>query len=240
MNSVTLCLVNVGVLAVSQLAYGQDYQPLDVGWRWEYSGNDGGTLVREVVGTATIIGREAAVIMNTATGGSVISGWTYESKSNEGDVRVHGTSSQDGSITDYFDPPSTMISLPLTLGRTWDVTTQVYCDPEGTIPLGDPNTQTIEVLEIGTVSVPAGVFEGVKVSAAVCPVCETPGANAAGGLHVRSKRDKKGVTASAWWVDGLGMVQFEVLGTVYSLTSWEAGPVDVRGATWGKTKARYR
>jgi hypothetical protein len=136
-------------------AQSEPYRPLNIGNWWEYHGTGGEHEVQRVARVDSIWGDKVCVVH-------------YEQSTNNEGLENYWTSKADGGLLLWgwnrtldgtgllYEPPIVYIDAPLSLGKTWISTCNVYKLPDTTY-IGTLNIEFC-VYEEGYISVPAGDF----------------------------------------------------------------------------------
>lgn len=228
-----LACLAVAVLPTRTLGF-----PLTSGTSWEYGRDDGDDYVLEVVGTETVLGQLTMLVRGTHTAGRQAGGtfeqfWTFSA---DGDFLWHGSRGESGVAA--YGPPVTVLRVPYEVGESWEVTTQRYCDLEGTVPYGEPDTQTVEVLGVGAIEVPAGQFSCVHLTTPVYGACPF---GLVSPLMPLGSAAPRGTVATIWIDESVGIVRSEITGgPVTELTAFHPVQTSVEPTSWGRVKAFYR
>jgi hypothetical protein len=207
-----------------------DYLPLQMGNRWEYTSSEGDET-REVTGTIQLWGEEVYVIEypESVFNLGLENYWTTNP---EGDVFLWGFWRDDDTWGMLYFPPIPMADAPLYLNKTWSHTFAVYELPD-TNYIAE-NEIGFAVYSEGIISVPAGDFYAYGIGQFL-PL----GAGVLGDHSVTGERvfDEPRQEPTHWYSDGLGEVQYQAT-DLYQLVSFDQ-PVAVAQMSWGAVKALY-
>lgn len=208
----------------------EEYLPLPLGATWHYVGDAGGGETLVVTGTRVLFGTETQVVSyeNSTMNDGLENYWTTAP---DGDVFLWGFFRNLQGWGWAYYPPLRMVDAPLSPGQQWSTTTTLYDLPE-LVPQSTFD-YPLEVYTEGTITVPAGSFFAYGIG----PATPLPifGYTVAGEVITADIRDR---TASDWWSDGVGRVQY-VVDQTYALTSFEM-PTPIVPTSWGRVKALYQ
>lgn len=228
MKLIIACIL---VVTIAGPAEGQEYLPLETGNFWSYITEGGAKEMRVVGGQVPIF-----------------QGTPYEiehpiSDSNQGLVN-YWTSGPDGDVLLWgffrdgwgrlYQPPISMVEAPLTVGKSWTTTVDIFSLPD-TIFMETVDFTNI-VQEAPELTVPAGVFPtfGIGFVEPVATTLSTGRYTLLGELMM-----DKDVGRLTWYSLDVGIVQ-EDHGPIYKLETYTDHPVATEVSTWGAVKALYR
>ena len=226
-------LASLILMAVAILPHpcpAEEYLPLQLGNRWEYTSPEGDET-REVTGTFDLWGEEVYVIgyPESVHNLGLENYWTTNV---EGDVFVWGFWVDEEEWGVLYSPPIPVVDTPLYLDKTWSHTFDTYVLPDTTY--AGQNEIGFRVYWEGVLSVPAGDFFAYGIGQYL-PV--GPGFLGdrciSGELAVDQHREEP----TCWYSDGVGEIQYWT-SDVYRLVDF-GQPVAVAQTSWGAVKALY-
>lgn len=215
-------------------AVAQDYFPLGQGSRWQYQ-----ETFPDFIDSFTVFIQGSAMINGAPTVIRRLEGGAYDtsefkqywSKDSEGDVFIHGWDAAPTMMR--FDPPIRSLDLPLILGKTWSSSTNSSM-------LG-PITFDFEVVVIGPVAVPAGVFPSVTVRCTSSVEAASLGISSL--VQGSTSSESSQIVSFASYASGVGLVRkvfdVPVPPRFDQLLSYEP-IVLVQPASWSWIRQRYR
>jgi len=225
-------IVVAGVCAFPDRADAEStWFPMHIGNQWDYVRSDGANEVLTFTRTTTFGGREVFVL-TYAPSPNNLGLENYWSAGPDGDVLLSGAFRYDDDFGLLYDPPLPLVDVPLALGKRWTQTTRVTRLPD----MVDLGTHTFgwEVYSEGFVSVPAGLHFAYGIGQTI----PTAVLDHAPELDITGRRLSAGPSATDWWSDGLGEVQYHS-DALYRLTTFNF-PTPTSATTWGAVKALYR
>jgi len=225
MRAGLLSLVLLSSFVVPALA--QDYFPLDelVVREYQYTlVSESGTSVRLFSGSFPVNGTTATILHHV---GGIDDGLQqYWEENSEGDKLFHGFETGTG-FQHIWTPPFTVIDMPVSVGKTWDVTSQGSSD-------GSTIQLHFEVVAMENVTVPAGTFAAVTIEM-------TQSLPAKGAFGVVVGLDPFGTTPAGElysYADQTGLLRWISANRTDELVDIQA--VGVESTTWSAVRALYR
>jgi hypothetical protein len=190
LGALVICGLTFAISAHSQLANAEiDYYPLERGNRWTYEmqPKDGGDVMIQtiVVDEVETDGeRTRFAIEETDPISAMRTFIERDAKS----VRLVARERSGGAVVKLkmrYEPPMTMLKLPLNVGDAWSSEASMRIGPVSSAMRTDCTVDRIERVEV-----PAGTFECVRITAK------------------RFKNDKPLPDAVAWYAPGIGLVKY--------------------------------
>ena len=208
----------------------EDYLPLQIGNRWEYTSSEGDET-KEVTGTIELWGEEVYVIEypQSVHNLGLENYWTTNV---EGDVFLWGFWRDDDQWGWLYLPPIPMVDAPLYLDKTWSHTFDTYVLPDTTY--AGQHEIGFRVYWEGLLSVPAGDFYSYGIGQYL-PV--GPGFLEDHCLSGEVTVDLPREEPTLWYSDGVGEIQYRT-SDIYQLVSFDH-PVAIAQTSWGAVKALY-
>ena len=147
-------LILITIVVFPQICSAEDFLPLQVGNRWEYTSTEGDET-KEVTGTTELWGEEVFLIeyVESVNNIGLDQYWTTNA---EGDAFVWGWWRDDHQYGVLYDPPIPWVDAPLYLGKTWSHVFDAYTLPD--TAYAGQNEIGLEVYWEGVLTVPAGEF----------------------------------------------------------------------------------
>ena len=205
--------------------------PLNETMEWIYEvtlQNATETTVVHFSGIASIGGLPTHV--RIFSGGSDDGLRQYWSEDVDGDILLHGWAI-DGLAVQH-EPPIRWVDVPLTLGKTWESTTQ---STFGTL------VTAFEVVALGPVTVPAGTFDCATVAYTVTgPMALKAAAYGLTGRRSDAMAAGSGTGNTESYADGIGVVESVFGASRTDRLVSVSDVVAIREKTWTAVKALYR
>ncbi|MEN8008336.1 MAG: hypothetical protein ABFS42_15075 [Candidatus Krumholzibacteriota bacterium] len=227
MKSLAACIL---ALIIAGPSSGEDFLPLETGYFWTYVADDGVQEMR-------LVGEQVPVFTGSpyeieypisANNQGLVNYWTSEA---DGDVLLWGFFRNGWGY--LYQPPIRMLDAPLSVGKTWTTTVDLYSLPDTVFV--ETAEITLMVHESLDLTVPAGVFPAFGIGS------PDPGTKTLikGGFTLwgESMTDKV-LTTDAWYSEGVGEVQYNTE-RLYRLETYTDHPVAVQVSSWGAVKALY-
>lgn len=211
------------------------YFPLQVGYRWEFTGDGGDHGVAWADGVREVQGVETTVLHWQYSGTVQDYLEQYYTISPDGSVLIHGFSNEGVGLTRSFRPPLVVLPSSLGLGTQWCSTAQDYFDLAGTMPTGDTIEVCFTVYSVDDLHLPAGDFTAYGVGQFLPQ--GTP--KRLSGHDILGKPSALGDPgATEWYAAGVGTVAFRIY-QYFELSSWSQLPTPTIGTTWGGMKNAF-
>lgn len=228
MRFANLLLVAAALLPHSGTA--EDYMPLQIGNRWEYTSSEGDET-KEVTRTIEVWGEVVHVVEYPQSVWN-IGLENYWTANMEGDVFIWGFWVGDEGWGILYSPPIPVVDAPLYLDKSWSHTFDTYTLPD-TIYAGQ-NEIGFRVYWEGVLSVPVGDFYSYGIGQYLPVGAGLLGERSISGeLAVGQEREEP----TMWYSDGVGEIQYWT-SDVYRLVNF-GQPVAVAQTSWGAVKALY-
>ncbi|MCA9729899.1 MAG: hypothetical protein KC729_19605 [Candidatus Eisenbacteria bacterium] len=225
LSAVAICLLSIPVGSSSA----DPFLPLDQGNTWIYDGDGGAHEQLTVTGTIELFGQIATEITysNSTDNEGLRNFWSADEN---GDVALFGFE-RPGEFGLVYDPPIPMVDAPLSLGKQWSHTFDIYEFPSMQY------LQTVdihfEVYEEGDVVVPFGTFYSYGIGQFMPASSPFQGVSLTGEVTA----DTEGAFVTDWWSGNLGRPKYWS-GQLYELTDFNP-PTPVETSTWGRVKATF-
>jgi hypothetical protein len=230
------CLIVLSASASPRPALADPWMPLDLGMRWEYRGVGGSHQVETITGFPVLRGRTvAAKYYSEGTDAGLENYWLLAP---DGGVLLAGFNNPSAAFALLYEPPIAYLPGPPALGvsRSTDVT--AYNLSDGTVYA----TFTIHftILEEVDLALPAGMYHALGTG----QVVPAPRGIVAGGRTfsldgrlLSGASTGLGPSASDWFTDGVGVVQYQG-SDLYQLVS--AGlPTPTARSSWTAIKRLF-
>lgn len=223
-------LILMAAVVLPRPCAAEDYLPLQIGNRWEYTSPEGDETT-EVTRTIELWGEEVYVIEYPQSVHN-LSLENYWTTSGEGDVFIWGFWIEDEGWGVLYSPPIPIVDAPLYLDKMWSHTFDTYLLPDTTY--AGQNEIGLRVYWEGVLSVPAGDFFSYGIGQYIPVGGELLGGRSvSGALLADQQRDEP----TSWYSDGVGRIQY-LTTDVYQLANFDQ-PVAVAETSWGAVKALY-
>jgi len=241
---ITRCTVLFGIIAIvlAVPAQGANLLPMSIGSNWEYTGDQDGSWMLEVTGTAEVIGTTTKAfryVINHIGGDEDF--YYYNTSDVDGNVYLNGLYSPGDAAEVAFDPPVLWLPSDPYVGMNYSTETLAYDNLAGEGD-GSPVTYTFEVSEEIPVLIPDDEVTAFGI-VALAPLptgtgAALPAAPWLSGARIGADAWRTEDTPFGWFANGKGMVQAFGYGELWQLTGYTVSAQST--TTWTDVKRLFR